>query len=238
MKTLAPEAGVYRLDFFGDKVLAVFSGRRFPADRRPAFLKALGLKPKQLFLLKQIHSANLIRIREGQSNQEVMSADGMLTSQAGAGLGILTADCVPVFFWDPERRAAAIVHAGWRGTYQGIAAKMVQAFRQNFASRSGEIRVILGPAIRECCYEVGEEFAEMFPDFYRSGREGFRSKQASGRMDLAGALNRQLAQEGILPENVFDTGICTYCSKERLFSARRESGTSERILSVIRIGGP
>ncbi|MCM8775591.1 MAG: peptidoglycan editing factor PgeF [Candidatus Omnitrophica bacterium] len=236
MEASLKSSSVYQLDIFGSDVLVAFSGREFSNSRRKSFLKQIAVSPKSLNLLQQVHSANLALVTSDQKPDVNCKADGMLTSEEGVPLGILTADCVPIFFWDPDHRVIGIAHAGWRGILQEIAPKMIWAFRQNFASKSTSIRVIYGPAIRKCCYEVGAEFKELFPDHYtRVPKVENPEGPEKGYLDMIGAITDQLIRDGLAAENIHDTGICTSCQNDRFFSARREGGTSERTLSVIQI---
>ncbi|MBI3306989.1 MAG: peptidoglycan editing factor PgeF [Candidatus Omnitrophica bacterium] len=235
-KTFNAQPGIYTLDVFGPEVVVAFSGREFPNARRHDFLKSIGVDSENLVTLQQIHSANLVMVNPEMKGEKLFQADGMLTEVSQKALGILTADCVPVFFWDPEKKAAAMVHAGWRGTYQEISTKMLQALRQNFACRNASIQVALGPSIRRCCYQVGSEFGEMFEGFYYpSGEKLAGDKAAHGKMDLIGAIVDQLTGEGLPVQNIHDTGICTVCENDRFFSHRHEKGTENRILSIIQI---
>ena len=161
-------------------------------------------------------------------------ADGLITEVPGIALGISTADCIPVFFWDPEYHAAGIAHTGWRGLKSGMITEMISWFRDYFRSQKKSLQVAFGPAIRRCCYEVGEEFRDFFPGFYFEVDSPSKAKR--GRMDLLAAARDQALAQGILAEHIFDAGICTSCQNDRFFSARRE-GTSERIFSVIQILG-
>lgn len=219
--------GVYSLEAMGKKVIAGFSGREYPRDAAPAFLKELKIGGYKLATLKQIHSANIVRVRSDYGPHKP-SADGMLTTEKKVSLGILTADCVPVYYHDPKREVIGICHAGWKGTHFGIAEKMIQAMQQNFESSPKEILVTLGPYIHPCCYEVGDEFAEIFPESYKR-----KEKRAKGFMDLGAEIRRRLLAEGVLGKNVRDTEICTMCKNSKFYSYRAEPKTSERILSVI-----
>ena len=226
---ITDNAGVYRIEGFRPGVTLAFSGRQYETLHRDSFLRQAGLDPDQLVLLRQIHSANLVWVRDPQTSFAQCPADGLITQCPEVVLGILTADCVPVFFWDSERRVAAIAHAGWRGVYQGIVTKMVQAFRLNFRTHPESLQIAFGPSIRKCCYEVGQEFEELFPESY-AGPEGDKKQ---GAMDLTGAIRRELEKEGVPLEAVHDTGLCTSCLNQQFFSFRREKETRERILSVI-----
>lgn len=228
--TVLKTAGIYTLDCFGDEVVAAFSGREFPRDKWDEYLRELGLNPSELITLRQIHSANLVLVKEGQRPNEETPADGLLTKMPGAVLGIRTADCIPVFLWDPEHRAVGLVHAGWRGLYYGINQKAVQAFRQNFLARPKNIQVALGPSIRKCCYETGPEFRDFFPKFFDKAPEEGSDKVF---VDLVAALKSELTAEGIDPEHIHDCGYCTACRNDAFFSYRKEKETPERILSVI-----
>jgi len=227
LKTLAPD--IYRFDCFSSDVLAASSGRGYTHNRREDFLKQLGIAPGQLVLVRQVHGAEIIRIQK-QTSSAKPEADALITDIPGIALGILTADCVPVFLWDAGHRAVGLVHAGWRGLAADIISKTAAAMAEAFKSVPASLEAAAGPAIRACCYEVGEEFREYFPQSYRPPEE--TPKQ--GRMDLVREAVLQLAAAG-LPENrIHDCRICTSCQNHSFFSARAEK-TSERILSVIQM---
>lgn len=222
--------GIYRFDCFGDEIIAAFSGREFPRAQWNEYLRELGLDASRLVTLRQIHSANLVLVQPKSIPGEETPADGLITRMPGAVLGIQTADCIPVFFWDPEHQAVGIVHAGWRGLYYGINQKAVQAFRQNFLSRPAHLQVAIGPSIRKCCYEVGAEFKDYFPRHFETvaGTHG-----ETIHVDLAAALKSELISEGVDPAHIHDSGYCTSCRNDAFFSYRREKETPERILSVM-----
>ncbi len=217
-----------------------FSERRYPNSRRREFLATYGLRIEDLVLLRQIHGSEVV-IVGASSKTSGADGDALLTSLAGPALGILTADCIPVFFWDRSKKTAGIAHAGWRGLKAGILARTLEAFAHHFNSDLSGIRVLLGPAIRECCYEVGEEFQAFFPSQYKIQDQDSDKKTSivtaekrKGRVNLIGVALERLSKEGILEQNIWDSGICTSCCNQRFFSARRE-GASERILSIIQI---
>ena len=238
--------GVCRFDFLGPEILAASSCREFANTDRGKFLSVLGLEEENLVLVRQIHSANLIHVAAGPKEHSSSAADGMVTREEGLVLGVLTADCVPVFFWDSDKRVAAIAHAGWKGIAQGIVPKVVQALRQNFRSKSHSVRVVLGPCIRQCCYEVGAEFQELFPSYFvERSLDGVPAGAASdqfqkevenkGTVHLPAIVRDQLVEEGVDPEKIYDSGFCTSCHNDQFYSVRAEKDTKERMLSVISI---
>ena len=102
-----------------------------------------------------------------------------MTGEPDLLLAIQTADCLPVLLVDPEQRVVAAVHAGWRGTIQRIAAKAVHRMQTDFGSHPSHCLAVVGPAIRRCCYEVGEEVVEAFTkEFGHSCRFLFETPSA------------------------------------------------------------
>jgi len=221
----------YRFRLFGGfekQVIAAYSERSFDATKRSEFLKIFGLQPEQLFLVKQVHGENIVRVQSDFAPTGAIMADGLITDVKGIALGILTADCVPVFFWDSAKQVIGLAHAGWRGAVHGIAAKMVSAFQQNYGSQVEDIRVGLGPCIRQDAYQVGSEFEALFPGFYQAG-----NVEGKGQLDLAGFVRKSLVGAGILTHHVEDSGLCTFKEADHFYSYRRENQTTERMLSLI-----
>jgi YfiH family protein len=205
-------------------VLAAFSGREFEASRdRTLFLEALGVRADRFCDLEQVHGSKVVLADRPFTG---LAADGMVTKEKGLALLIRTADCVPVFFHDADAGAVGICHAGWRGAKSGVVLETVRTLAREFGSRPASIQVALGPAIRQMCYEVGEEFENYFPGEVarRGGRRFF---------DLVGAVKRQLRDAGVPEGSVSDSKVCTACSCDRFFSARREGNDTGRLISAI-----
>lgn len=158
--------------------------------------------------------------------QPVGGADALLTDVAGVALMIRTADCLPILFADSARGAVGIAHAGWRGLAAALPARVVAAFRHAYHSRAEDVRIAIGPAIRACCYEVGQEFVARFGAFVRE-RGGRRT------CDLVGIAVDQLRRCGIRPDRITDPGQCTACHLERWYSLRREGPATGRLTSLI-----
>ncbi len=220
--------GVYAIDFFGPEVIAGFSGREFDNAHHPDFLRALGIH-SSFIKPKQIHGPEIILADSAECVTEDTEADGLITQKRGLAIGIMTADCVPVFYWDPEKKIAGVAHAGWRGIHAGIVGRMLRLLSKHGQAGPETLKIAIGPAIRKCCYEVGEEFKHYFPDYFEAVPGSLK-----GYVDLASSVKDELEQEGVAPENIFDCEICTSCSNASFFSARRDKGP-ERILSVIQI---
>src|SRR5690606_32199402 len=108
---------------------------------------------------KQVHGIHIHEVTKPK--QEVGEADGLYTESTDVLIGILTADCVPILLSEKSGNAVAALHAGWRGTYEGI----VSAFSRVLQSKGqcpSQWKAIVGPSIGPCCYEVSEEMVENF----------------------------------------------------------------------------
>lgn len=169
--------------------------------------------------LKQIHSSNVLRSRQGGLQGE---ADAIVTTSPELWISIRTADCLPILLADPGARVVAAVHAGWRGTVDEIAAKTVHEMVQLGAELSG-IQAAIGPGIGYCCFEVGPEVSAHF------GAEGRTC------VDLAEANERQLLDAGLELENIWVSKYCTRCNADQFHSFRRDGEKAGRMASAIRM---
>ncbi len=197
--------------------------------------------------LAQVHG-NLVRRVEFTNAGDFTNAgerqqgDGMVTAAGGLALGIFTADCVPVLMVDPERRVAAALHAGWRGTLAGIAAEGVRAMVE-LGARPASIRGALGPSIGMCCFEVDASLAETFvreiPGADAHARTGGDANHDAGRadavrtvrpgkafLDLRGIVGDQLARAGLALASIDNIGPCTRCANDLYFSRRGAGGAT------------
>jgi YfiH family protein len=171
----------------------------------------------------QVHGGTVTRVVEmprEDAGIPAVRADGQATALAGVAGMVLTADCLPVALG--TRGAVAIVHAGWRGLAAGVLGEGVLALREldlELARGAGEIVAMIGPCAGACCYEVGEEVHNAFPDSHRRGRT----------IDLRAIAREQLAAAGVAM--LADLDACTICD-ERYFSHRREGARAGRQAGV------
>lgn len=176
-------------------------------------------EPEPTARLKQIHSAIVTPATVPGPSGE---GDALLSAQPGLWLEIRTADCVPILLADPERRVVAAVHAGWRGTVARVAEATVARMTTNFGCRPESLHASIGPSIARCCFVVGGEVAEHFPE------------DTPPTVDLERANARQLEQAGLLSAHIERLGLCTVCDAARFHSFRRDK-SSGRMVSAIRI---
>ena len=208
-----------------------FGERANGPDDHAALARALNLDT--LATMKQVHGRDVQSIDDAAPTPE---CDGMVTDEPGLGLVVHTADCVPLLMWAEKANAVSAVHAGWRGTLANVAAAAVDKLRDEKATLAEELHIVIGPAIRACCFEVGDEVVEAFVDAGRDAdaisRPGPRQRR---HVDLIEDNRRQLLSAGIRPDRIYDAGLCTTCANERFYSYRKEGKGVGRLMGVIAV---
>ena len=195
---------------------------------RTGFLRRLGIPHARLVRVRQVHGNSIFAVGK-KISKRIPKADGMITHASNAFLGILTADCVPIFFWDRDYSVVGIAHAGWRGVVKGIATKMVLQFRSSGISPRS-LRVVIGPAIQKCHFEIWPDTRHKgLRPFIRSHRSLLKKKklliEKNGRifLDLPGVLYEELIRAGIPGSHIRSTGECTFHMSRDFFSYRRKT---------------
>jgi polyphenol oxidase len=212
--------------------------------------------PWPLITLRQIHS-DIIHFVEAPPETQLVG-DGLITATPGLLLAIQTADCLPIILVDSKHRAVGVFHAGWRGTVKRIIEKGVGEMRRHFDTRPRDLKAAIGPGVRGCCYEVGEEVREKFESqftyaakLFREVKESdpvrekypllFLTARAPGHselpkkifLDLVEANRQQLLAAGVAARNIAASSLCTNCRPDLLFSYRAEKGKTGRMMAVV-----
>ncbi len=179
----------------------------------------LKLKNKKLKLSKQIHSNFIAEINKKNLDQ-VIEADGLITNDFSIALGILTADCTPIFIFDKNKSFICCLHAGWKGSLLNIvnrSIKMISKYNNNL----DEIIVIIGPCLAKKNFEVSLNFKDKFLQTNSDYKKFFTNKSQGKRLfDMRGLINFQLKILGI--KNVFNLNEDTYENEKLFFSHRRD----------------
>lgn len=157
---------------------------------------------------------------------DLIETDGLITNDQGVTLIATFADCVPLYFVDLKHRAIGLAHSGWRGTVAKIGAEIIHKMQEEFDSNASELIVCIGPSICKTCYEVGEDTAAEFSQAFPDVTSEIIQKNSRGMyfLDLWKANEYLLKKEGILPEHLSVTDLCTCCNPELLFSHRATKG--------------
>jgi polyphenol oxidase len=207
--------------FENARIIFGFSEINFSAVALQRFFK-----PQPLLFLKQIHSTRILKDNEWQAGSE---GDGLLLEKSGPVAVIQTADCMPLFFFNNNFTVGGVIHIGWRGLWQGIEKillEMVPGARENYF-------YFMGPAIEKKCYPVGEELYRLFKDKPYGDKIFTPLDAGKYLMDLKAGLNLSLLNGGIAAVRIQDCGLCTFCSKNRFPSYRRDGKTGKRIFNFL-----
>lgn len=162
-------------------------------------------------------------------------ADIIITGQPEVTLFMRYADCVPILLYDPQRRAVAVAHAGWRGTVARVPSVAVAALSQQYGSRAQDLLAAIGPAISVERYEVGEEVVQAVQAVF--GSQASELLPAHGdrtHFDLVAANRLILQQAGV--ENIEAADLCTASNPEDWFSHRGSGGRTGRFGALITLG--
>lgn len=159
----------------------------------------------------------------------VENCDALITDRRGIVLTMLTADCVPILLIDKKQNIIAAVHAGWKGTKEGILSKTVKKMCETFNCEAEDIIAGIGPSIGRCCYEVDSNVSDCFD----TSESIYVSKNGKYMLDLPMVNKKQLLKAGLLESNIEMSTICTSCENEKFFSYRKEKGCSGRFMSMI-----
>ncbi|NSW45966.1 MAG: peptidoglycan editing factor PgeF [Bacteroidales bacterium] len=211
-------------------------------ENRKLVAESLGIPIENMIFSRQTHSDHIAIVSAVDKGKGVFykptaiqDNDGYVVSEPLICPVVMTADCVPVFLYDPQNKIASVVHSGWRGTVQHIASKAVDIMVAK-GSHVNNIVAAIGPSAGSCCYQVGEEVLEKFVSAY--GTEAYRffsSPKPPFTVNLWDAIRTSLIRSGLTPKHIAQTDLCTICNPHMFFSARNNKGMTGRMASGIMI---
>jgi YfiH family protein len=186
----------------------------------------------------QVHGTAVWKVDESQrgagaidGTRQIGEGDAMITNVGDTPLAVLIADCLPVFLVDQDSRAVGIVHAGWRGSLDGIVIKTIEAMKREYGIQPQELLVWIAPGISHEHFEVGREVWDQFADKWGLHRDIFYQRD-SLYLDIKRLNCYQLVSSGILTENIEVSPECTYARRD-MFSYRRDGAGVGHNMAVI-----
>jgi YfiH family protein len=208
----------------------VGDSRENVSENLKRLLAVSGFTHDQLVQVRQIHSNDVIFAKTPEDAER--KGDAIVTNRPGLLLLMRFADCVPVLFFDPVKRAIGIAHAGWMGTLNGVVVEVIHKMVSEFGSSPDQINVGIGPSIGPDHYLIGTDVIEKakraFPDKF----EQVLIEDSDGvKLDLWRANEFLMEEVGI--EQIEIAGICTGCDTQNWFSHRAENGKTGRFAGVI-----
>ena len=203
------------------------------------FLESCDIHEKEFVCGAQVHGNNVHiatskDLRPAYGPGVLVEADGYVTNEKDIALAIFIADCVPVLLEDAKHGVIGAVHCGWRPTVADIlknaADKMV-----SLGAVPSDIHAAIGPAIDQCCFEVGKEVIEAVDGLLgpESSRKFYIEKGDKFMLDLRGVVKERLLQLGLLEDNIEIVGDCTMCNPDTYWSHRYTKGERGSLATVI-----
>ncbi len=195
----------------------------------------IGCKKESLILLNQKHSNEVIYFPNKNSAQNKLPGDAMVTQVKNIGIGILTADCASILFFNPKKNIIGCVHSGWKGALNGIIKNTVSKFKE-LDSKNEDLVIVVGPCLNKKNYEVKNDFFEEFISKEHKNKIFFEKKNKDSYLfDLRGFINKEITQMNI--KNVENIEMDTYSDIKNFYSYRRSCHEGEkdygRCISVI-----
>jgi YfiH family protein len=200
-----------------------------------------GVRSEDLLLVTQVHGAAVaLATRDRPRPWHRPDADVIVTDDPSAAVGVRTADCVPILLAEDTGRVVAAVHAGWRGLAARAPIAGVQALFEHFGVRPERLIAAIGPAIGQCCYEVGAETRQAFVDagHHATVLEGWFEPREGGKfhLDTVRAAREQLEGTGVLSSRIHDAALCTRTYAGVFHSYRAAGARAGRMVALIRSG--
>lgn len=195
----------------------------------------LGVSLDRMVGCRQIHGTTVARVTREDGGRgmrpdlpSIEGADAMVTDAPDIYLLVLSADCPPVFFYDPVRQVIGLAHSGWKGTVGRIASNVVQELVDGYGCTPQDILTVIGPGIGPCCYNVGDNVIEAaqtaFPGAWSGAAPVLSRRDGQTYFNLRESIRCTLLDGGVLPEKIIVEQICTSHNRRLFYSHRGDTG--------------
>ncbi len=199
-------------------------------ENRRRFFEAIGGSDYPFASSHQVHGTEILYTNEpGRFD----GYDALITDQPGLLIGVTVADCVPILIYDVRKKAVSAIHAGWRGTVNGIVAKTMSKMQEQFGTSAGDCYAYVGTCIDETSFEIGPEVAEQFAPTFKH-IDPYTQRTCA---NLKAANTRLLIDFGVPSAQIGVSAFSTVLNNEDYFSHRAEKGQTGRMLAVIGVRG-
>lgn len=206
-------------------------------QNRQNFLAELGLEMSDCVGSELVHGNRVTLVHAGDRGRGCVSfdkrieqTDALITAEPGIILTTTHADCAPIYFFSPEKRAVGLAHAGWRGIVAGLPGNVVQAMHSHFDCRPEELRIAIGPVICTRHYPVRTHIARRFEE--RFGGDVLLRVGKRIHLDLVRSIYLDFGSAGVPTENIESSKTCNYCELT-LSSWRRDGNDMDPMLAII-----
>lgn len=199
-------------------------------ENRSRLAQSLGIDVNSFVFARQVHGTKVMRVYESDRGRGLYSratafpfTDGMVTNLSNICLVALAADCVPILFYDPVKKAIGAAHAGWKGTVLKSPRFVIQAMVNEFKCNPSDIIVALGPSAGPCCYEIGKDVIDEITVAFAQPDGILKSSPNPEKaiFNMWETNRLTLVEAGLMNENIEFSNQCTVCNNDTFFSARK-----------------
>lgn len=184
-------------------------------ENRLLFFKNHHLDTKIIISAGLIHKDKVVVISKTDKHSFISNCDALITNQNNCLLTITVADCLPIYFYDKNKKVIALAHAGWRGVTSKIVTKVIEAFTNHYDSDINDIEVFIGPHIKDCHFEIKDNILSQFET------SGLVIRNSKTYVNLSKIVKNQLLQLKINSKSINISEECTYCLSDKYFSFRK-----------------
>ncbi len=185
-------------------------------ENRFLFFKNKKLDNKNIISTGLVHGSRVAIVDNVNKSKVIKDCDALITNQKNCLLTITVADCLPIYFYDKNKKIIALAHAGWRGVVLNIASELINIFTNYYSSNLNDIEIFIGPHIKDCHFEVKDDVLGKF----KISESIIRDKKKY--INLSQVVKDQLLQLNISSNNITISDECTYCLNDKYFSYRRD----------------
>lgn len=197
------------------KLLGGFGDEKI-LDNRKIFLGKIGIDLQDVVSADLEHGTKVEIVGKNEKGIFIKKTDGLVTKEKNIFLTVTVADCLPIFIY--TETGVGILHGGWRGVADGVVENGIKKFKEMTNCLLEEIFLKVGPSIDSCCFEVGNDVAEVFQKY----SEAVQDENGRKFVDLKKVVQQIALQEGLLEERIDISSECTACLPEKYFSFRRD----------------
>lgn len=206
------------------------------AENFKRFAQAVGFDKNKAVGINYAHSPYVYHVHKEDAGRGIFGeplpeyCDGLYTQDIGVPILSFHADCVPLFFYDPIRRAVAVCHAGWRGVAAHMVRNTVKALA-DIGCRQSDILGAIGPCISAAHFEVGEDVKDIF--LREFGSSVVQKRDGRLYVDLNKTCAAEMLAAGLKAQNIIDVALCTFEEEALFYSHRRDHGKTGAMAAVI-----
>lgn len=200
---------------------------------------AIGIDFDKMVLSNQIHDDKIRFVQAEDAGKgltkesDIIGFDGLTTNQSGIPLVTFYADCVPVLFLDPVKKAIAAVHSGWRSTAKNISYNALMVMKDRYGSDLKDIQVAIGPSLCSDCFEVDVDVYNCFVEKFSWCTKYIDYRNGKYHIDLQQIIRHVLVDAGVPNENILKSNVCTKCNNDVFFSFRGDRGKTGSLAAIM-----